>query len=61
MILLFAGMAVGFALGFVVAALLAASGPAPDCDGCVLAQGSREGRLEPAAGAVATGPGHAPV
>jgi len=36
---LFAGMAVGFALGVVVAALLSAPVADPGCDHCVLAEG----------------------
>ncbi len=38
MMVLFAGMAVGFAFGVVVAALLAAPAPDRGCDHCVLVQ-----------------------
>jgi len=41
MMVLFAGMAVGFAFGVVVAALLAAPARDPGCDHCVLAEGRR--------------------
>jgi len=37
-VVLFAGMAVGFALGMVVAALLAVPAADPGCDHCVLAE-----------------------
>lgn len=43
MIVLFAGITVGFALGIVVAALLSAPTADPGCDHCVLAD-RRPGR-----------------
>jgi len=43
---LFAGMAVGFALGIVVAALLSAPAADPGCDHCVLAE-ERTNRVAP--------------
>lgn len=47
---LFAGMAVGFALGIVVAALLSAPTADPGCDHCVLAERATRGVVTPAHG-----------